>query len=153
MQTDPPPPRRLDRGLVPQRFGAPGDALATVAGLVVAVAGLTGWYTGTSVEGPQLAVIGWHTGALGKVFCLVGLAVLALAALRRAGILELPPALPEPLLVIVLGVVATVCVLIRVISIPDSFVPAAGRGIGLWVSLAAALGLIGAGLVRAAEEL
>ena len=82
----------------------------------------------------------------------VGLAVLALVALREAGI-ELPASVPESLVVIALGAVATIFVLIRLISIPDEFLPADGRGIGIWISLLAALAVIVAGLLEAAEEL
>jgi len=42
--------------------------------------------------------------------------------------------------------------LIRIISIPDTFSPA-GRSIGIWISLLAALLLIAAGLLRSAEEM
>ena len=52
-----------------------------------------------------------------------------------------------------LGALATVFVLIRVISIPDAVLPASGRGIGIWISLLAALAVIVGGLLRAAEEL
>jgi len=45
----------------------------------------------------KLAVIGWHTGVLGKLVFFIGLAVLALVALREAGF-ELPPTVPESLL-------------------------------------------------------
>jgi hypothetical protein len=65
----------------------------------------------------------------------------------------LPASVPESLVVLALGALATVFVLIRVISIPDSVLPADGRGIGLWISLLAALGVIAGGLLRAAEEL
>jgi len=44
-------------------------------------------------------------------------------------------------------------VLIRIISIPDTFFDTAGRGIGIFISLIAAVVLIVAGLLRAAEEL
>jgi hypothetical protein len=54
--------------------------------------------------------------------------------------------------VIVLGSLATILVLIRVISIPDDFQPAS-RGIGIWISLIAAVAVIVAGLLRASEEL
>jgi hypothetical protein len=40
-----------------------------------------------------------------------------------------------------------------VISIPDTFFDTAGRGIGIFISLIAAIALIVAGLLRAAEEL
>ena len=52
-----------------------------------------------------------------------------------------------------LGALATIFVLIRVISIPDAVLPADGRGIGIWISLLAGLGVILGGLLRAAEEL
>ena len=61
--------------------------------------------------------------------------------------------MPESLLVLALGALALIFVLIRVISIPDSVLPADGRGIGLWISLLAALGVVLGGLLRAAEEL
>jgi hypothetical protein len=127
-----------------------GERLTWVAGLVLAVSAFTGWYAGSG-EGPTLAVIGWHTGTLGKLVFLIGLAVIALSVLREAGI-ALPAAVPESLVVIVLGSVATVFVLIRLISIPDRFFPFE-RGIGLWISLAAAVAVIVAGLLRASDEL
>ena len=82
----------------------------------------------------------------------VGFAVVVVSILRWAGI-ELPPTLPESLVVLGLGALATILVLIRVISIPDSVLPADGRGIGIWISLVAALGVIAGGILRAAEEL
>jgi hypothetical protein len=50
-------------------------------------------------------------------------------------------------------VLAAVFVLIRIFSIPDAVLPADGRGIGIWISLVAALGVILGGLLSAAEEL
>jgi hypothetical protein len=82
----------------------------------------------------------------------VGLAVLALAALREAGI-ELPATVPESLIVIGLGSLATIFVLVRLISIPDEFLPADGRAIGIWISLVSALAVIVAGLLQASEEI
>jgi hypothetical protein len=122
-----------------------------VSGLVLAVSAFTGWYAGSG-EGLNLAVIGWHTGALGKLVFLAGLAVVALVALREAGI-ELPATVPESLVVIGLGSIATIFVLIRLITIPEEFLPADGRAIGIWISLAAALAVIVAGLLQASEEL
>src|SRR5439155_13737488 len=100
----------------------------------------------------SLSENGGHTGALGKLEFFVGLAVLALVALREAGI-ELPATVHESLVVIALGSLATIFVLIRLISIPDEFLPASGRGIGIWISLLASLAVIGAGLLTASEEL
>lgn len=133
-------------------FWALGGRLAWVAALVLALSSFTDWYSGPATTGPTLAVIGWHTGVLGKLVFFVGLVLLALAALRELGY-ELPPAIPESLVVIALGSVATIFVLVRLISIPDSIPPPAGRGIGIWISLLAALAVILAGLLRASEEL
>jgi hypothetical protein len=58
---------------------------------------------------------------------------------------ELPPSVPESLVVIALGSISTIFVLIRLISIPDSIPPPAGRGIGIWISLLASLAVIAAG--------
>src|SRR5213079_1128121 len=113
----------------------------------LAVSAFTDWYAGSG-DGITIGVIGWHTGALGKLVFFVGLAVLALVALREAGI-ELPATVPESLVVIALGALATVLVLIRLISIPEDFLPADGRGIGIWISLVAALAVIVAGLLEA----
>ena len=54
------------------------------------------WYSGSSIEGPTLSVIGWHTGTIGKLVFFLGLALVVIAILREAGI-ELPPSIPgEP---------------------------------------------------------
>lgn len=133
------------------RLWAFGDTLTWVSGLLLMVSAFTGWYVGSG-SGLTVAVTGWHTGTLGKLVFFVGLAVLALVALREAGI-ELPATVPESLVVIALGALATVFVLIRAISIPEEFLPADGRGVGIWISLAAALAVIVAGLLEASEDL
>jgi hypothetical protein len=127
-----------------------GERLTWLSGLVLSLSVLMGWYVGVGEE-PTIAVIGWHTGTLAKVVLVIGLAVIALHLLHQAGI-ELPATVPESLVVIVLGSLATILVLIRVIAIPEEFQPAS-RGIGLWISLVAAIGVIAAGLLRASEEL
>ncbi|MDX6442420.1 MAG: hypothetical protein QOE43_2149 [Gaiellaceae bacterium] len=129
-----------------------GERLAWIAGLVLAISAFTDWYAGSQADGLTLSVTGWHTGALGKLVFFAGLATLILEALREAGI-ELPATVPESLVLIALGSLATIFVLIRVISIPDTFFATAGRGIGIFISLIAAIALIVAGLLRAAEEL
>ena len=130
---------------------AAGTPLTLLAGLVLALSAFTGWYSSRQADDLTLAVIGWHTGALGKLVFFIGLAVLALVALREAGI-ELPARVPESLLVIALGSLATIFVLIDLIAIPDRFF-GSGRGIGIWISLVAAIAVIVAGLLRAGEEL
>ena len=132
-------------------FWALGERVARVAGLVLALSAFMSWYAGSD-DGPTIAVIGWHVGILGKLVFFVGLAVLALAALREAGV-ELPATVPESLVLIALGSLGTTFVLIRLISVPDEFFPYTGRGIGIWIGLLAALGVIAAGLLEASEEL
>jgi hypothetical protein len=139
--------RRFDPGL----FGL-GDGLALLTGLVLAVSSFTGWYTGDGEgEGVTISVLGWNTGVLGKLVLFVGLVVVLVIVLREVG-MELPAALPQSLVTIALGALATIFVLVRVISVPDDFF-FANRGVGLWISLAAALGVIAAGLLQASEEL
>jgi hypothetical protein len=133
-------------------FWAFGGRLTWVAALVLMVSSFTDWYAEHGIAGPTIAVIGWHTGALGKLVFFIGLVLVGLVILSEAGF-ELPPSVPESLVVIALGSLATIFVLIRLISIPDSIPPPAGRGIGIWISLLAALGVIVAGLLRASEEL
>jgi hypothetical protein len=72
---------------------------------------------------------------------------------RELGLELLPPSVPESLLVLALGALGLIFVLIRVISIPDAVLPANGRGIGIWISLVAALAVIVGGVLTAAEEL
>ncbi|HWN21790.1 MAG TPA: hypothetical protein VNP93_07435 [Gaiellaceae bacterium] len=134
---------------VPSLWGI-GERATWVAGLVLALSSFTGWYAGTG-EGVSISVLGWHTGLLGKLVFFVGIAVLVLVLLRHTGI-ELPASVPESLVVIVLGSLGTIFTLVRLISIPDEFF-FAGRGIGLFISLGAALALIVAGLLEASEEM
>jgi hypothetical protein len=146
---DPLDQRPIPRTAVP---GYWGERLGWISGLVLAISAFTDWYVGSQADGLTLSVTGWHTGALGKLVFFIGLAALILAALREAGI-ELPATVPESLVLIALGSLATIFVLIRLISIPDTFFDTASRGIGIFISLLAAVGLIVAGLLRAAEEL
>lgn len=141
------PPYRRPAGLAPGL----GERLTWITGLVLAVSAFTGWYTGSG-EGLNIAVVGWHTGVLGKLVFFVGLALIALVLLREAGI-ELPPAVPESLVVVALGALGTIFVLIRLISVPEDLLPADGRGVGIYISLVAALAAIAAGIVRASEEM
>jgi hypothetical protein len=147
-------PQAEAQGYAPRAAGglwAAGERITWVAGLVLALSSFMDWYAGSGV-GVKLAVIGWHSGVLGKLVFFVGLAVLVIVALRELGF-ELPPSVPESLLVLALGALGAVFVLIRIISIPDSVLPADGRGIGIWISLIASLGVILGGVLRAAEEL
>jgi hypothetical protein len=128
-----------------------GATLTWLSGLLLSVSAFTDWYVGGG-QGVTTAVIGWHTGALGKLVFFIGLAVLVIVALRESGI-ELPATVPESLVMIALGSLSTIFVLIRLISIPDTFYGWRGRGIGIFISLIASLLVIAAGLLRAGEEL
>lgn len=127
-----------------------GDRLGLLAGVVLAVSAFTGWYTGPG-EGVSVSVMGWNTGILGKLVFAVGVLSVLVIALREVGV-EMPTAVPESLVTIALGSIGTILVLVRVFSIPDDFF-FAGRGVGIWIALAAALGVLVAGLLQASEEL
>lgn len=135
----------LERGII-----GIGERLGLMSGVVLAVSAFTGWYSGEG-NGVKVSVTGWDTGVAGKIVFFLGVAVLALIVMHETGV-HFPTAVPESLLTITLGAVATIIVLIRVISIPDDFF-FAGRGVGIWISLLAAIGVIVAGLLEASEEL
>jgi hypothetical protein len=129
-----------------------GAPLTWLGGAVLAVSSFTSWYSGSSVEGPTLSVTGWNSGTIGKLVFLVGIVVVCLAALRRFG-LEFPSVMPEALIVIALGALGVVLVTIRLVSVPDSVAGTTGRSVGIWISLLAAIAVVVAGVLRAAEEL
>lgn len=139
----------LRRPSVPS-LARPGEALAWLSGVFLAVSAFTGWY---SFEGElfTVSVLGWHTGTLGKLVLFAGLAVLVLLVLGATG-LELPPSVPAGGVVAGLGALATIFVLIRLIDIPDRFA-GTGRGIGIWISLLASLLVVAAGFLKASDEL
>jgi hypothetical protein len=127
-----------------------GSRLTFLFGILLAMSALTGWYSGEG-NGATVSVIGWHTGTIGKVVLFLGLAAVLLVVLREAGV-SLPASVPESLVAIGIGSVATILVLVRIIAIPDTFF-FASRGVGIWISLACAIGIILAGLLEASEEL
>jgi hypothetical protein len=136
-------------GFSPGTFRSPGEGLAWLGGLVLALSSFMSWYT-VPGEGITVSVTAWHTGTLGKLIFFIGLAVVGLLVLRVTGF-ELPPNVPLGLVIASLGALGTVFVLVRLISIPDDFV-GAGRSIGIWISLLAALLLIAAGMLKSADE-
>jgi len=159
-EPQPPPGPEEDDWLIPvqprptrslEEIWGWGQRLTWISGLILMLSAFMDWYVGSG-EGPTTSVIAWHTGALGKLVFFIGLAVLALVALRESGI-ELPATVPESLVVIALGSLSTIFVLIRLIQVPDQFVGWSGRGIGIFISLIASLLVIAAGLLRAGEEL
>ena len=128
-----------------------GELLAWLAGLVLTLSTFMGWYSISGDLRGRLSVLGWNTGTIGKLVFVVGILVLALLALRAFGI-ELPPSVPDGMVIAGLGLVGTVLVLIRLFDVPERFQPAVSRGIGLWLSLLASLLLIVAGLLKSTED-
>jgi len=137
-------------GFSPAEFRSPGEGLAWLGGLVLALSSFMSWYSFDADVGFTVSITGWHTGLLGKLVFFIGLAVLGFLALRASGF-ELPPSVPGGMVIAGFGFIATILVIVRVISIPDDFSPA-GRSVGIWISLLAALLLIAAGLLRSAEQ-
>ncbi|MGA9761502.1 MAG: hypothetical protein WBQ14_03670 [Gaiellaceae bacterium] len=127
------------------------ETLTWLSGLVLSLSTFMSWYSGSGGYRLVLSVIGWHTGLIGQIVFFLGLAVLMLVALRIFGV-ALPASLPESLIVIGIGVLSTILVMVRLIWIPDRFLPADGRGIGIWIALLASFGVIAAGLIEASEE-
>ena len=128
-----------------------GELLAWLGGLVLTLSAFMGWYSISGDLRGNLAVLGWHTGTIGKLVFAIGVLVLLLLALRAFGV-ELPPSVPDGIVIAALGLAATILVLVRLIDIPETFQPAVGRGIGIWLSLLAALLLIVAGLLKSGED-
>ncbi len=142
--------RESGRGRVPPAsFWTPGELLAWLGAIVFTLSAFMGWYSG-DLDGLVVSATGWQTGILGKLVLFVGLAVLVLLVLRATG-LELPPQVPVGVVIAGLGALGTIFVLVRLLEIPDDYTEL-GRGIGIWISLVAALLLIGAGLLKSAEE-
>jgi len=131
-------------------FSGYGGRLTFLFGLLLAMSALTGWYSGEG-NGTTVSVIGWHTGTIGKLVLVLGLVAVLLVVLREVGV-SMPASVPESLVTIGIGAIATVLVLVRIISIPDDFF-FASRGAGIWISLACGVGIILAGLLEASEEL
>ena len=151
---EPPPPARaaqLRRARTDSRWTGLGSRLGGIASLVLMLSALMDWYTGSG-DGLTIGVIGWHTGTLGKLVFFLGLAGVVIVLLREAGI-QLPASVPESLVLIALGSLATIFVVIRLISIPDRFIPWDGRGVGIWIALVAAIGVTLCGILQAGEEL
>ena len=121
-----------------------GEWIAGISGLVLLVALFLPWYGDDA--GSRT---GWQSlGALDVVLAVVALAALAIpvvTAVQRA------PAVPlaHESLTVLVGLLALVLVLIRVLNMPDW---AAEREWGLWVGLAGTLGIVVGGLTAMRDE-
>jgi len=121
-----------------------GEWIAGISGLVLLVALFLPWYGDDA--GSRT---GWQSlGALDVVLAVVALAALAIpvvTAVQRA------PAVPlaHESLTVLVGLLALVLVLIRVLNMPDW---AAEREWGLWLGLAGTLGIVVGGLTAMRDE-
>jgi hypothetical protein len=121
-----------------------GEWMAGLSGLGLLVALFLPWYGDDA--GSRT---GWESlGALDVVLAVVALSALAIPVVTA---LERVPAVPlaHQSLTTLIGLLAVVLVLIRVLNMPDWAVE---REWGLWVALAATLGVAGGGLVAMRDE-
>jgi hypothetical protein len=121
-----------------------GEWIAGVSGLLLLVALFLPWYGDDA--GSRT---GWESlGALDVVLAVVALSALAIPVVTA---LERVPAVPlaHQSLTTLIGLLAVVLVLIRVLNMPDWAVE---REWGLWVALVATLGIAGGGLVAMRDE-
>lgn len=121
-----------------------GEWIAGVGGLVLLVALFLPWY---SDDGGSRT--GWQSlGALDIVLAAVALAALAIplvTAMQRVPAVSLA----HESLTTLVGLLAVVLVLIRVLNMPDW---ATEREWGLWVALAATVGIVIGGLIAMRDE-
>jgi hypothetical protein len=121
-----------------------GEWIAGISGLVLLVALFLPWYSDDA--GSRT---GWESlGALDIVLALVALSALAIPIVTA---FQRVPAVPlaHQSITTLVGVLAVVLVLIRVLNMPDWAVE---REWGLWVALAATLGTVAGGLVAMRDE-
>lgn len=121
-----------------------GEWIAGISGLVLLVALFLPWYGDDA--GSRT---GWESlGALDVLLAVVALSALAIPVVTA---LERVPAVPlaHQSLTTLAGMVAVLLVLIRVLNMPDW---ASERDWGLWVGLAATLGIVAGGLLAMRDE-
>ena len=119
-----------------------GEWITAACGVALLVSLFLPWY-----EAPRLT--GWEAlAALDLVLALVALCALALLLLTAG---QRVPAVPIAFSVLVTyaGMAAVILVAARALSLPDG---AQGREWGLWLALAAALGIVAGGLVAMRDE-
>ncbi len=121
-----------------------GEWIAGISGLVLLVSLFLPWYADDA--GSRT---GWQSlGALDILLALVALSALAIPVVTAG---QRVPAVPlaHQALTTLVAVVAFLLVLIRVLNMPDW---AEGREWGLWVALAATVGVIGGGMAAMRDE-
>jgi hypothetical protein len=118
-----------------------GEVLLALSGIVLLVALFLPWY------GPDLS--GWEAlGVIDVILALVAACAISVsAATAFFRVAAVPIALDA--LITLLGLVALVLALFRVLDLPDG---ATGREAGLWTALAAAAGVVVAGALSMRDE-
>jgi hypothetical protein len=137
-----------------------GELIAAGAGLVLIISLFLEWYTVDirGFTGSLPTVTGWRAlGFIDILLFLIGVIAIAAAVLRAMNIM--PRNLPAStgFIVLVLGVIAVVLVLYRILSIPDEGagnLPGVdvGRGFGVFIALIAAAGVTLGGWLTWNEE-
>ena len=121
-----------------------GEWIAGVAGLVLLVALFLPWYGDEA--GSRT---GWQSlGALDVVLAIVAMSALAIPIVTAIHRVPAVPLAHQSLTTLV-GILASVLVLIRVLNMPDWAVE---REWGLWVALAATLAIATGGLIAMRDE-
>lgn len=126
-----------------------GEWIVGVSGLVLLVALFLPWYGSEAGDDGAASLTGWQSlGALDVVLAAVALAALAIPVITAT---HRTPAVPLALqsLTTLTGIVALLLLLIRVLNIPDWAVE---REWGLWLGLAATLGIVAGGLIAMRDE-
>jgi hypothetical protein len=121
-----------------------GEWIAGISGLVLLVSLFLPWYADDAATRT-----GWQSlGALDVVLALVALSALAIPVVTA---LQRVPAVPlaHQSLTTLVGGLAVVLVLIRVLNMPDW---AVGREWGLWAALAATVGVVAGALLAMRDE-
>jgi hypothetical protein len=139
-----------------------GEWIAGISGLVLFVALFLPWYGGEAgspppkgwtayapLENGAASLTGWQSlGALDVVLALVALSALAIPLVTAFHRVPAVPLAHQSLTALV-GALAVLLVLIRVLNMPDW---ASDREWGLWVALAATVGVTAGGLRAMRDE-
>jgi hypothetical protein len=144
-----------------------GEAIYLVAAVLLFVLMFFDWYGVSLEKAPQtLQFIGpgwsggdaWQTMEVIPLFLMLAIVVAVGAALLRVRGSDWTPAIPPAAAVCVLGLLAALLILIRIISPPE--LPSQGAGfiweasvkVPVWLALAAALGIAYGGWRTMADE-
>ncbi|HYY23694.1 MAG TPA: hypothetical protein VE780_17640 [Thermoleophilaceae bacterium] len=128
-----------------------GDWIVSLSGALLLASLFLPWYRPSCTGGRGCSghLTAWQAlSGTDVVLALIGAAAVVLALVIAS---QPTPALPVALtsLVTLLGFVAAVLVLVRLLALPDA---AAGRNYGVYLGLAAAVGITAAGWIALREE-